>query len=200
MRQLSEHQAACSACRRCVDDGIIPTAAPTFEGTAEAVFLLVGQAPGPTEIERGRPFMGRAGRVLSDWMARAGFASEDEFRRLTYIAALMRCYPGRSPVGGDRPPPPRAVRNCAGWLEAELRLLQPRVVIPVGQLAIRRFLGAAPLEERVGRTFGQDPVLIPLPHPSGQSRWLNAGANRARLEAALAALGEQRRRLVAAGC
>ena len=130
-------------------------------------------------------------------MLRAGFASDDEFRRLTYIAALMRCFPGRNSSGtGDRPPPSRAIRNCASWLESELELLQPQVLIPVGQMAIRRFLGPGSLEDRVGRTFGTRPVIIPLPHPSGQSRWLNDPANRIRLESGLAALGEQRIRLV----
>jgi len=147
------------------------------------------------EVQEDRPFAGRAGRELGRWMARAGFASEEEFRRLTYIAALMRCFPGRNPSGtGDRPPPGRAVRNCAGWLEAELALLRPPVIVAVGQLAIRRFLGPGSLEERVGRTFGDDPVLVPLPHPSGQSRWLNDPANRERLELALAALAGLRRR------
>jgi uracil-DNA glycosylase len=142
--------------------------------------------------------MGRAGRILARWMARAGFDSEEEFRRLTYIAALMRCFPGRNAGGrGDRPPPAPAVRNCSGWLESELELLRPRVIIPVGQLAIRRFLGPGPLEERVGKTYGESPVLVPLPHPSGQSRWLNDPANRERLKAALAEIGGLRRRLLA---
>jgi uracil-DNA glycosylase len=180
-----------------VDDGIIPEAGPTFEGGPEATFMLVGQAPGPVEVERRRPFMGRAGRLLWRWMARAGFRSEEEFRHFTYIAALMRCFPGRNPSGkGDRPPPPAAVLNCSGWLEAELELLRPPVILPVGQLAIRRFLGPGPLEERVGRTFGSDPVYVPLPHPSGQSRWLNDPANRSRLEAALALVSEQRARFL----
>jgi len=179
-----------------VDDGIIPAAAPRFSGRVDAPFFLVGQAPGPVEVEEGRPFAGRAGRELGRWMARAGFESDEEFRRLTYLAALMRCFPGRNPSGtGDRPPPARAVRNCAHWLDAELALVRPRVLIPVGQLAIRRFLGPGSLEERVGRTFGGDPLVIPLPHPSGQSRWLNDPGNRARLATALGALAEQRRRL-----
>src|SRR5438552_2608606 len=72
-RQLSELQAACRACTRCVEDGIIGEAGPCFEGGPEAVFFLVGQAPGPTEVLHHRPFMGRAGRILSRWMARAGF-------------------------------------------------------------------------------------------------------------------------------
>jgi uracil-DNA glycosylase len=193
-QELTELQRACRACDRCVRDGIITAAAPTFHGQAGAPFLLVGQAPGPVEIEQGRPFAGRAGREIGRWMARAGFTSDDEFRRLTYLTAVMRCFPGRQPSGkGDRPPPGRAMRNCASWLEAELALLRPRVLVPVGQLAIRRFLGPGSLEERIGRTYGDDPLVIPLPHPSGQSRWLNDPANRERLTRALAALGEQRR-------
>ncbi|MBO0685438.1 MAG: uracil-DNA glycosylase, partial [Candidatus Dormibacteraeota bacterium] len=132
---------------------------------------------------------------LARWMARAGFSSESEFRRLTYISALMRCFPGRNAAGtGDRPPPTRGVRNCSGWLEAELELLRPTVIIPVGQMAIRRFLGPGSLEERVGNTFGEGPTYVPLPHPSGQSRWLNDPANRARLERALVTLSELRER------
>jgi uracil-DNA glycosylase family 4 len=181
-----------------VEDGIIPEAAPSVEGRPEAIFFLVGQAPGPVEVIHRRPFMGRAGRILAGWMARAGFESEEEFRRLTYIAALMRCFPGRNSDGrGDRPPPLRAIRNCSSWLEAELDLLRPPVIIPVGQLAIRRFLGPGSLEERVGETYGGSPVVVPLPHPSGQSRWLNQPANRERLEAAIAEIGALRRRLLA---
>ncbi len=174
---------------------MLAEANPTFEGGPDAVFFLVGQAPGPVEKESRRPFMGRAGRELARWMERAGFSSEEEFRRMTYIAALVRCYPGRNPGNtGDRPPPRRAIANCASWLDAELALLRPPVVIPVGQLAIARFLGPGPLEARVGRTFGSDPEILPLPHPSGQSRWLNQGANRARLASALSLLSELRQR------
>jgi uracil-DNA glycosylase len=196
-RELTALQADCWACRRCEQEGIIPEAAPVFAGRADALFFLVGQAPGPVERESRRPFAGRAGRELHRWMLRAGFASEEEFRRQTYMAALMRCFPGRNASGtGDRPPPRRAIANCAGWLEAELELLRPKVLILVGQMAIRRFLGPGSLEERVGRTFGSRPVMIPLPHPSGQSRWLNDPANRERLARALAALNDQRRRVL----
>jgi uracil-DNA glycosylase len=105
----------------------------------------------------------------------------------------MRCFPGRNRAGtGDLRPPPAAVANCAHWLDAELELLKPRVLILVGQMAIARFLGRGTLESRVGRTFGNRPVMIPLPHPSGQSRWLNDPANRARLEKALAMIAKLR--------
>jgi uracil-DNA glycosylase len=126
-------------------------------------------------------------------MLRAGFRDPDEFRRMTYIAALMRCFPGRNRGDtGDLPPPPAGIANCRHWLDEELRLLRPRVLIPVGQMAIARFLGPAPLEDRVGTSFGARPVMIPLPHPSGQNRWLNSPANRERLATALALIGEQR--------
>jgi len=195
-RALLAHQVACRACRVCVDDGIIAEANPTFEGEWGAPFFLVGQAPGPTERISRRPFSGRAGRELDRWMLRAGFDSPDEFRRLTYIAALMRCFPGRNAAGnGDRRPPPAAIANCAHWLEAELRMLRPKVVILVGQMAINRFLGPGPLEGRVGMRFGERPVIVPLPHPSGTSRWLNDPANRERLAAALALIGDQRLRI-----
>ena len=176
-----------------MDHGIIPEANPTFEGRWGAPFFIVGQAPGPAEKATRRPFSGRAGKELDRWMLRAGFRDAEEFRRLTYIAALMRCFPGRNKKNtGDLRPPPAAVANCAHWLDAELRLLKPKVLILVGQMAISRFLGPGSLEERVGERFGERPVMVPLPHPSGQNRWLNAPANRDRLARALALISELR--------
>ena len=126
-------------------------------------------------------------------MLRAGFKDAVEFRGVTYIAALMRCFPGRNKQNtGDLPPQRKGIANCAHWLDSEIELLRPKVLIPVGQLAIKRFLGPGSLEDRVGNRYGARPIVIPLPHPSGQSRWLNVPANRARLERALALIAEQR--------
>ena len=190
---LLEHQARCRACTRCVHDGTLPEANPTFEGNFGARMLLVGQAPGPAERETRRPFSGRAGQELTRWMLRAGFESAEEFRLQVYLCSIIRCFPGRTQDGrGDRRPPRQAILNCAPWLDAELEMLRPAVVIAVGQLAIERFLGPGPLEDRVGRSFGSSPVVVPLPHPSGQSRWLNAASNRVLLEQALALLSKLR--------
>src|SRR5260370_3819132 len=117
---LRDLQVACRDCHVCVDAGIIPQANPTFSGTWGAPFFLVGQAPGPAERESRRPFSGRAGKELDRWMLRAGFSTAAAFRRPTYIAALMRCSPGRNRAcTGDLPPPPPAVAHCAPWLHPE---------------------------------------------------------------------------------
>jgi uracil-DNA glycosylase len=193
--RLDRLQAEARACTRCVEDGLLAEASPTFSGTASARFFLVGQAPGPVEFTSRRPFDGRAGKELWRWMRRAGFRSDEEFRSFTYIAAVMRCFPGRNARGnGDRRPSWREIANCSHWLDAELQLLRPPVILAVGQLAITRFLGPGRLEARVGRQFGEDPVVIPLPHPSGQSRWLNSPTNRERLGLALELVSEWRER------
>jgi uracil-DNA glycosylase len=115
--------------------------------------ILVGQAPGPREPVRGRPFAFTAGTRLFSWFERLG-APEHEFRRRVYIAAVLRCFPGRAPAGGDRVPASDEIANCAPYLERELQLIRPATVIAVGRLAIARFLPApAPLSERVGRVF-----------------------------------------------
>jgi len=191
---LLAHQRACRACHVCVDQGLIAEANPTFRGAWGAPFFLIGQAPGPAERITREPFSGRAGKELDRWMLRAGFETTEEFRRLTYIASLMRCFPGRNSTNtGDLRPPTKGIANCSHWLDAELQMLRPRVIILVGQLAIARFLGPGSLEDRVGKTFGKNPVLVPLPHPSGQSRWLNDSANRDRLSRALVHIASLRK-------
>ena len=164
--------------------------------------MLVGQAPGIVEEDVRRPFAGRAGRQLVRWMERAGFAGEQEFRDRVYITSTTTCFPGRRPHGsGDRRPTPTEVRLCAPWLDSALELIRPRLVITVGGLAAGRLLGRTTLEALVGEVFdaGGDPleeppghrsrVYAPLPHPSGQSRWLNDPERTALLDRALRRLG-----------
>jgi uracil-DNA glycosylase len=190
------------ACTRCADAGHIPAAHPVFSGRPGQRILLVGQAPGPVEHDVTRPFAGRAGRQLVRWMIRAGFRDEGDFRDRVWITSTTTCFPGRRPDGsGDRRPGPAEVALCAGWLDGVLRSLAPRLVIPVGGLALARLLGRLRLDEAVGQAFDTagavveetwppaGRVLVPLPHPSGQSRWLNDPARLRRLDAALARLG-----------
>lgn len=194
---LDAHRAALAACRRCgyADRRVVPIQS----GARAPRAMLVGQAPGKVELDASRPFAGRAGRTLFRWLARAGY-DEARVREQVYLAAITRCFPGPSPSGrGDRVPSPAERAACAPWLDAELLLIRPAVVIPVGRLAIDRFVGAGPLDELVGRVHairhaGGDAVAVPLPHPSGASSWVNAPANRALLERALRLLARELRR------
>ena len=151
--------------------------------------MLIGQAPGRLTVERQLMFGGPGGAVLERWLTWAGFAP-GALRREVYLTALTRCDPGRSAKGrGDRKPSPAEVALCRPWLDCELALVRPRVILLVGGMAIERFLGPQRLEDVVGETFERDGVtLIPLPHPSGVSRWMNDPAHQALLARALASL------------
>jgi len=188
---LDAHCVRLAACRRCGHESMI---LPIVSRARAPRAMLVGQAPGQMETAGGRPFAGRAGRTLFRWLERAGL-DEPTARELLYISAITRCYPGPHPSGrGDRVPSPAERARCADWLDDELRIIRPTLVVPVGRLAIDRFLGAKPLDAVVGReheiegTWGRS-VAIPLPHPSGASSWVHQPGNRALLERALDLLG-----------
>lgn len=137
--------------------------------------LLIGQAPGDKEGVLGRPFAWTAGKTLFKWFSSIGL-DEDEFRQRVYMAAVCRCFPGKNPKGGDRVPNEDEIANCSQWLQAEFGLLQPRLVIPVGKLAIVQYMDVKKLADVIGQSFevsiyGQPVDLIPLPHPSGASTW-----------------------------
>jgi uracil-DNA glycosylase len=174
---LDAHAAALAACRRCTFDD--PAILPVISAAREPMAMLVGQAPGKTEVLDRRPFAGRAGRTLFRWLASVGI-DEQVARQRIYIAAITRCFPGSSPSGrGDRVPSPSQIANCSAWLDAEIAMIRPAVIIPVGRLAIERFLGSGLLSELIGRshTLGKmagASVAIPLPHPSGASSWIHA--------------------------
>lgn len=170
-------------CTKCVDAGYLPSAYPIVAGKASDRVMIIGQAPGAVELTTGLPFSGRAGAELRRWLARAGI---DE-AHLPYRTSITKCFPGKAASGaGDRRPSPPEIALCAPWLDAELALVRPRVVLLVGALAIERFWGRVPLSDVVGRSRREgDRVLIPLPHPSGASRWLNDPANRRKLRRAL---------------
>src|SRR5215210_6448258 len=189
---LAQHRLALGCCQRCsLGAGIRPVASLSSNPRA----MLVGQAPGKVESEGGVPFSGRAGKTLFRWLARAGI-DEATARELIYISAVTRCYPGPHPSGrGDRVPTRQEQTSCADWLEAELRIIRPRVVIPVGRLAIERFLPDIPLSDLIGtvRTVehaGGKSVVIPLPHPSGASSWVHQSENKILLEKAIDLISE----------
>lgn len=192
-RALARLHADIRACPRCVAAGYLERAFPIVAGNASDRVMIIGQAPGAIELTTGLPFSGRAGAELRRWLARAGI---DE-AHLPYRTSMTKCFPGKAATGaGDRRPSPAEIALCAPWLDAELALVRPRIVLLVGQLAIERFWGKRPLGDVVGKARKDgDRILIPLPHPSGASRWLNQPANRALLERALRIVRREARAL-----
>lgn len=192
-RDLWRLHARIRACTRCVAAGYLERARPIVAGSASDRIAIVGQAPGSVELVVGQPFSGRSGAELRRWLAEAGI-DEDH---LPYRTAITKCFPGKSPTGsGDRRPSPAEIALCRPWLDEELALLRPRVILLLGGLAIDRFWGKVPLEDAVGRSRTRDGVTyIPLPHPSGASRWLNDAAHRDLLRKGLARVRAAKRAL-----
>lgn len=177
VRTVAELAARVSRCRLC---GSAVTPPPILWAREGQRNLLVGQAPGLVEVEIGLPFAGTAGRTLRRWLAPLGVTDHRSFLDLFAVAAVAKCYPGRLPGGrGDRVPTRIERGNCLPWTNAAVRLLDPRLVVPVGRLAIDDWLGRAALAEVIGRRFEVDGrVVVPLPHPSGASSWTNLPAHR----------------------
>jgi uracil-DNA glycosylase family 4 len=182
------------ACRLCEQAGLLQRANPIRPAVLpEPRIVLIGQAPGPVTDRKGYHFAGPAGTFLSAWLDRAGFPP-NYFREHVYLTSLTRRFPGKSLSGnGDRAPSRAEIALCRHFLERELTLVHPRLVLLVGKMAIDAFLGAKPLTMTVGRTFElEGRVCLPLPHASGVSRWLNSPENRALLGQALAELSRLR--------
>ncbi len=171
-RKLDAHVDALRACARCVN-----MHKPVVSGGAVvSKVMLVGQAPGTREPVAGKPFAWTAGKTMFGWFEKFCGVDEAQFRARIYMAAVCRCFPGKNATGGDRVPNEVEVQNCSGWLDAELTILKPELVIPVGKLAIRQFMQFEKLDEIIGKKFvaefrGKKFDLIPLPHPSGASPW-----------------------------
>ena len=165
------HQAELSQCRLCPN--MIP---PVITGQAvTSEILLVGQAPGDKEGGLGRPFAWTAGKTLFKWFESIG-VNEQHFRQQVYISAVCRCFPGKNPKGGDRVPDKKEIETCSQWINKEIKLLQPKLILPVGKLAISQYIPVNKLVDVIGKKIqlninGVDVDIIPLPHPSGASTW-----------------------------
>lgn len=185
--RLERHVARLRNCRRCP----LMHPPPVSGGPVVSEVLLIGQAPGVREPVAGKPFAWTAGKTLFRWFEEAAALTEEAVRAKIYFAAVCRCFPGKAPGGSDRVPNPQEIANCSSWLNRELEILQPQLVIPVGKLAIAQFMPVAKLDEIIGRRFrgaraGGEFDLIPLPHPSGASPWHRIPPGRELLRQALA--------------
>lgn len=222
MGSLAELHQEMRVCRHCAEAGYAITPGAVFSGRLGARVMLIGQAPGVTEAAVKRPFNAGSGRRLFHWLSQAGWL-EEEFRAQQYMTAVTKCYPGKNGAGrGDRVPSREEQALCRPFLEREIALINPRLIIPVGGLAIRLFYpAAARLEDIIGTAAyfpphtlanpvnfdlsqaetltdfdsskpGDGRWLVPLPHPSGASLWPNRPENQALIGRALHLLGQIR--------
>ena len=184
--RLDDHVGQLVQCRRCPR----MQSTPVLGGAVLSDVMLIGQAPGPREPVLERPFAHTAGKTLFRWFEEFCGLNESTVRSTIYFAAVCRCFPGKTPVGGDRVPAPDEIRNCSTWMNDEIKILRPQLIIPVGRLAIAQFIDCAKLEEVIGRKFRSGRAqhsfdLIPLPHPSGASPWHKVLPGKKLLERAL---------------
>jgi uracil-DNA glycosylase len=170
--RLGDHVTHLVQCRRCPR----MQSTPVSVGAVVIDVMLIGQAPGPREPVLQRPFAHSAGRKHFHWFEQFCGMDETAVRSTIYFAAVCRCFPGKTPAGVDRVPAPDEIRNCSPWMDEEIKILRPRLIIPIGRLATAQFINCAKLDEVIGRKFRIERAqhrfdLIPLPHPSGASPW-----------------------------
>jgi uracil-DNA glycosylase len=163
---------------------------PVSGGAILSDVMLIGQAPGPREPVLQRPFAHTAGKTMFRWFEQFCGLNEGAVRSTIYFAAVCRCFPGKTHAGSDRVPAPDEIHNCSSWMDDEIQILKPRLVIPVGRLAIAEFIDCEKLEKVIGRKFRVGRAqrtfdLIPLPHPSGASPWHKISPGKELLERAL---------------
>jgi uracil-DNA glycosylase len=192
-RALDRHVARLRRCRRCPR----MKSTPVSGGAIVSKVMIIGQAPGPREPTLKRPFAHTAGQTLFRWFEEFCGMNEAAVRSKIYFAAVCRCFPGKSSSGTDRVPAPDEIRNCAPWMNEEIKILEPRLIIPVGRLAIAQFIECKRLEQVIGRKFRvkrADRVfdLIPLPHPSGASPWHKIPPGKQLLEKAMRKIARHR--------
>lgn len=133
------------------------TRAVPGEGPVNAEIMFIGEAPGRNEDQQGRPFVGQAGKLLEELLAEIGLTRHD-----VWIGNVVKCRPP-----GNRDPQPEEIAACAGYLERQIELLQPKLIATLGRFSMEKFFPGA----RITRVHGQakrdgNRVLIPLFHPA----------------------------------
>src|SRR5690242_33903 len=160
--EIAALHTAIVACRVCEARGFVPAARPIRHAwTDRQRTMIVGQAPGAQTEAKRFHFAGPGGVLLGRWMAAAGY-DPDHWRDECYITSLTRCFPGKAPRGGkgDRKPSPPELALCRSFLDDELRLVRPRIVLAVGGMAIEHFVGRGSLDSLVGTMIEVDGRLV----------------------------------------
>jgi DNA polymerase len=161
LQAIADEVRVCTACE--LHKG--RTRAVPGEGPCNAEIMFIGEAPGQNEDQQGRPFVGQAGKLLEELLAEIGLTRHD-----VWIANVVKCRPP-----GNRDPRPEEIAACAGYLERQIALLQPKLIATLGRYSMEKFFPGA----KITRVHGQAKrngarVLIPLFHPAYVLRNMNA--------------------------
>jgi uracil-DNA glycosylase len=198
--ELKRLERSVRGCTRCADAGHLPVAHPVIWGPVAGRNMVIGQAPAQGAHLSPGPWQGVTGKLMRTWFARAGFDPE-RFYQDWYFTSITKCFPGKAVSGnGDRAPSGRERVLCRPYLDTELALVRPPLILTMGRLAAEAVIPGArslTLKELVGtvRTveLGHGAVpIVPLPHPSGVGRWLNDPENRTLVDRGMDALAELR--------
>jgi DNA polymerase len=124
--------------------------------------MVVGEAPGRQEDAQGKPFVGAAGRVLDELLEAAGLRRDQ-----VYITNVVKSHPTAYTRGPNRAPRPEEVAACRPWLDAQLAIIRPRVVVTLGAHALHAFRRGAQISRVHGRPFQFGGLtVLPLFHPA----------------------------------
>lgn len=170
---------------------------PIVTGIQPKPVMLIGQAPGLTEYESGKPFQGDAGQGIRGIFDQLGLP-RSRFDKLVYSSAVIKCFPGSKPtlragkVREDVLPSAEMISNCQPFFQKQILLADPQILVTLGGLPLKAYLkltgrktSEAKLESFVGQKEDWDGrTVIFFPHTSGASRWLNEPKNRQLLEIA----------------
>ena len=160
---MSELQQLAGQIRTCMDCNLSQhrTRAVPGEGPEDADLMFIGEGPGYNEDQQGRPFVGQAGQYLEELLASIGF-SRDE----VYITNMVKCRPPN-----NRDPFPGEIQACSKYLDVQIKLVQPRVIVTLGRHSLGKFLPG----ETIGKTHGKprqvgNLIVYPIYHPAAALR------------------------------
>ena len=174
-----------------------------LERGPSASIMIVGIAPGNNEVKRNLAFSGQAGKTLFDWLNKAGIGNnETEIRKHVYLTSIIKC----SLINFNFLRP--MMRNCIHFLDSQIQLVNPKLFVTLGSVVFNKLLNNnLAVEEIVGNSYTYDDfflpdmfstdiplkdvnLIIPFPHPSGRSTWIQKDENNKKLEKAIHILSD----------